>query len=59
MRDSETTPLEYMMLVCLLEDKLASFKIIDKDSGKSRELTCLELFRKQLLFNSLLSRPRL
>ncbi|MEL9909520.1 MAG: hypothetical protein QW389_08115 [Desulfurococcus sp.] len=46
MRNGETTPLEYMMLVCLLEDKLASFKIMDKDTGKSRELTCLELFRK-------------
>ncbi|MEM0341493.1 MAG: hypothetical protein QW387_01985 [Desulfurococcus sp.] len=46
MRNGETTPLEYVMLVCLLEDKLASFKIIDKDTGRSRELTCLELFRK-------------
>mgnify|MGYP001772553331 CR=1 FL=1 len=46
MRNGEATPLEYMMLVCLLEDKLASFKIMDKDTGKSRELTCLELFRK-------------
>lgn len=46
---SYSTPFEYMMLVCLLEDKLASFKVTSKDTGESREVLCVDLLKEMRL----------
>jgi len=49
MRNDNVTPLEYMMLICLLEDKLASFRIVNSATSESRDVSCIDIVRKAKL----------
>jgi len=49
MRNNNVTPLEYMMLICLLEDKLASFRIVNSATSESRDVSCIDIVRKAKL----------
>jgi len=46
MRNNNVTPLEYMMLICLLEDKLASFRIVNSATSESKDVSCIDIVRK-------------
>jgi len=49
MRNNNVTPLEYMMLICLLEDKLASFRIVNSATSESRDVSCIDIVGKAKL----------
>jgi len=49
MRNNSVTPLEYMMLICLLEDKLASFRIVNSATSESRDVSCIDIVGKAKL----------
>jgi len=49
MRNNNVTPLEYMMLICLLEDKLASFRIVNSATSESKDVSCIDIVRKAKL----------
>jgi len=49
MKNNNVTPLEYMMLICLLEDKLASFRIVNSATSESKDVSCIDIVRKAKL----------